>query len=185
MAVLLAIDIGVKTGLALYGHDGRLLWYRSQNFGTVPRLRRGVRNVLDTLPQLAWLILEGGGPLADIWQREAARRQIPVRQISAEVWRRQFLYAREQRHGVQAKESATELARRIILWSGARRPTSLRDDAAEAILIGLWGAIDVGWLVTLPEIIRRSSPNLTRPSHVQDTQSYRPSWCSGVDDTAQ
>jgi hypothetical protein len=34
MPVLLAIDIGVKTGLALYGHDGRLLWYRSQNFGT-------------------------------------------------------------------------------------------------------------------------------------------------------
>jgi hypothetical protein len=155
MPVLLAIDIGVKTGLALYGHDSRLLWYRSQNFGTAQRLRRGVCRVLDTLPHLAWLVLEGGGPLADIWRREATRRQIPVRQISAEAWRRQFLYAREQRRGAQAKEHATELARRIIIWSGARRPTSLRDDAAEAILIGLWGTLDVGWLAALPEAVRR------------------------------
>ena len=155
MPILLAIDIGVKTGLALYGHDGRLLWYRSQNFGTAQRLRRGVRSVLNTLPHLAWLVLEGGGPLADIWRHEATRRQIPVRQISAEVWRQQFLYPREQRSGAQAKERATELARRIILWSGARRPTSLRDDAAEAILTGFWGALDVGWLKDLPKALWR------------------------------
>ena len=155
MAVLLAVDLGVKTGLALYGQDGRLLWYRSQNFGTAERLRRGVRGVLDTLPHLACLVLEGGGPLAAMWQREAARRQVPVRQISAESWRRQFLYAREQRSSAQAKDSATDLARRVIIWSGARRPTSLRDDAAEAILIGLWGALEVGWLEHLPEAVRR------------------------------
>jgi hypothetical protein len=155
MAVLLAVDLGVKTGLALYRQDGRLLWYRSQNFGTAERLRRGVRGVLDTLPHLAWLVLEGGGPLAEIWRREATRRQVPVRQISAEAWRRQFLYAREQRSGVQAKESATDLARRVIIWSGARRPTSLRDDAAEAILIGLWGTLEVGWLGHLPAVVQR------------------------------
>jgi hypothetical protein len=155
MSVLLAVDIGVKTGLALYGQDGRLLWYRSQNFGSAERLRRGVRGVLDTVPHLAWLVLEGGGPLADIWIHAATRRHIPIRQISAEAWRRQFLYAREQRSGVQAKESATELARRVITWSGARRPTSLRDDAAEAILIGLWGTLAVGWLAHLPEAVRR------------------------------
>jgi hypothetical protein len=155
MPVLLAVDIGVKTGLALYGQDGRLRWYRSHNFGTAERLRRGVRNVLDPLPHLAWLVLEGGGALADIWIREATRRHIAIRQISAEAWRRQFLYAREQRSGAQAKESATELARRVITWSGARRPTSLRDDAAEAILIGLWGTLEIGWLVHLPEAVRR------------------------------
>ena len=155
MSVLLAVDIGVKTGLALYGQDGRLLWYRSQNFGTAERLRRGVRGVLATLPHLAWLVLEGGGPLTDIWRRAATRRHIPVRQISAEAWRRQFLYAREQRSGAQAKERATELARHVITWSGARHPTSLRDDAAEAILIGLWGALEVGWLAHLPKAVQR------------------------------
>jgi hypothetical protein len=152
---LLAVDIGLRTGLALFGQDGRLCWYRSHNFGTVTRLRRGVRGVLAEIPHLAWLVLEGGGTLADIWSREAARRSIPVRQISAEVWRRQFLYAREQRSGAQAKDSATDLARRVIVWSQAPRPTSLRDDAAEAILIGLWGTLEVGWLERLPDELRR------------------------------
>jgi hypothetical protein len=111
--------------------------------------------VLAEIPFLAWLVLEGGGTLADIWCREAARRGIPVRQISAEVWRRQFLYPREQRRGVQAKDSASDLARHVIAWSQARRPTSLRNDAAEAILIGLWGALEVGWLERLPDELRR------------------------------
>lgn len=155
VGALLAVDLGVKTGLALFGPEGRLRWYRSQNFGTAARLRRGVQGLLAGMPHLAWLVLEGGGPLADLWRREAQRRGIAARQISAEVWRRQFLYAREQRSGAAAKEHATTLARRVIAWSQARRPVSLRDDAAEAILIGLWGVLAVGWLPALPEELRR------------------------------
>ena len=154
---LLAVDIGLRTGLALYGYDGRLLWYRSQHFGTPAQLRRGVRGVLDELPHLTYLVLEGGGQLADIWKREGSKRQLQMRQISAEAWRRQFLYPRQQRSGTGAKAHATELARRIIEWSKARRPTSLRDDAAEAILIGLWGVLEVRWLTQLPEGLPRGS----------------------------
>lgn len=155
MASLLAVDIGLKTGLALFGRDGRLCWYRSHNFGTTARLRRGVFRILDGIPSLAWLVLEGGGTLAHIWAREAGRRGVPVRQISAETWRRLLLYPREQRSSASAKECAEDLARRVIVWSRARRPTSLRDDAAEAILIGLWGALEVGWLEHLPDELRR------------------------------
>jgi hypothetical protein len=155
VACLLAVDIGLRTGLALFRRDGRLQWYRSHNFGTVTRLRRGVRGVLTAIPELTWLVLEGGGPLAEVWRREADRRSIPVRQISAAVWREQLLYPREQRTRAHAKESATELARRVIVWSHARRPTALRDDAAEAILVGLWGAMAVGWLTHLPDELQR------------------------------
>jgi hypothetical protein len=155
MHSLLAVDLGLKTGLALFGQDGRLCWYRSHNFGTPARLRRGVRRVLAGIPHLAWLVLEGGGPLADVWEREASRHGIPMQQISAEAWRQQFLYLREQRSGIQAKEHAEALARRVITWSQARRPTSLRADAAEAILIGLWGVLAVGWLPHLPDELRR------------------------------
>jgi len=152
---LLAVDIGLRTGMALFRQDGRLQWYRSQNFGTVTRLRRGARGVLVGIPELAWLVLEGGGTLAEVWIHEAERRSVRVRQISAEAWRQRLLYAREQRTGAYAKAHAIDLARRVIAWSQARRPTSLRDDAAEAILVGLWGTLEVGWLACLPDELRR------------------------------
>lgn len=154
MESLLAVDLGLKTGLVLYGRDGRLRWYRSRNFGSADRLRRAVHGLLAELPELSWLVLEGGGPLADIWEREALRREISVMRISAEDWRRVLLYPRQQRNGPQAKRYAGRLARRVIEWSAAPRPTSLRHDAAEAILIGLWGVLAVGWLKELPEEIK-------------------------------
>ncbi|MBX3014658.1 MAG: hypothetical protein KF832_24270 [Caldilineaceae bacterium] len=150
MTTLLAVDLGLRSGLALYGDDGRLRWYRSQNFGAAPRLRRAAHSILHDLPDLAWLVVEGGGTLADSWHKEAAARQVAVLQTSAEVWRQALLYPRQQRSGTAAKHHAEELARRVIDWSAAPRPTSLRHDAAEAILIGLWGVVQVGWLPHLP-----------------------------------
>jgi hypothetical protein len=155
MSFLLAVDLGLRTGLALYGDDGRLRWYRSQNFGSAPRLRRAAHGILTDTWGLERLVLEGGGRLADIWMKEAARKGIEVRRIAAEVWRTQLLYVREQRTGQQAKSNADELARRIIDWSGAAKPTSLRHDAAEAILVGFWGVLDAGWLEQVPLELRR------------------------------
>ena len=155
MGSLLAVDVGVKTGLSLFGSDGRLVWYRSHNLGAASRLRRAVPRVFDEAPDLSRLVLEGGGPVADLWAREAARRGIVLRKIPAETWRELLLYPREQRTGAQAKQSAAARARRVIDWSGAPKPTALRHDAAEAILVGLWGVIDAGWLERVPEELRR------------------------------
>jgi hypothetical protein len=147
---LLAVDLGLRTGLALYGRDGQLRWYRSHNFGNNSRLRRGVYTILSELPTLHHLVMEGSGPYADIWRTAAERRDIQVTQLSAEVWRPQLLLNREQRTGSAAKQHADRLARRVITWSAAPTPTSLRHDAAEAILVGLWGVVEVGWLAALP-----------------------------------
>ncbi|MBZ4422930.1 hypothetical protein K8638_41480 [Myxococcus sp. RHST-1-4] len=152
---LLAVDLGLRSGLALYGRDGRLREYRSQNFGTQARLKRAVPAVLHGVGPLAWLVLEGGGPVADVWEREASRRALPVLRVAAEDWREKLLYAREQRSGALAKDAADVLARRIIGWSGAAKPTSLRHDAAEAILLGLWAVLEVGWLDRVPAELRR------------------------------
>lgn len=154
MALLLAVDLGVRTGLAVYGDDGRLRAYRSQNFGNAARLKRGVPGVLDDLPDLALLILEGGGDLAVPWTRAADRRGIPVRQVAAEVWRVRLFFPRQHCDTTHAKRSADELARRVIAWSNAPRPTSLRHDAAEAILLGLWGVLETQWLRALPAELR-------------------------------
>lgn len=155
MPSLLAIDLGLKTGLALFEWNGKLVWYRSHNFGTTERLRRGVPGILDSIPELAAIVIEGGGSLATVWEKEALRRGIALHRIDAGEWRRLFLYSREQRSGTEAKKHAGEVARKVIAWAEASRPTSLRHDAAEAIMIGLWGLLHLGWLEALPRELQR------------------------------
>lgn len=151
MASLLAVDVGLRTGLALVGDDGRVRWYRSHHYGTRAALRAGVPGVLASIPDLVALALEGGGPIAEIWAAAGGRRGLSVVRVGAEVWRKRLL----GRDGVMdrkaAKRDADALARRVIDWSGAPRPTSLRHDAAEAVLIGLWAALERGWLPGVPD----------------------------------
>ena len=151
---LLSVDLGVRTGFALFDNECRLHWYRSQNFGNRSRLKKNAFNMLRDIEGLVWLIVEGGGDLAGFWRREAERRKIEVIEVSAETWRRVLLYPREQKKGVIAKQSAEERAREVIEWLGLPRPTSLRHDAAEAILIGLWGLKKVSWLEEFPEFLK-------------------------------
>jgi hypothetical protein len=151
---LLAVDLGLTTGIALFGSDGRLRWYRSQHFANSSALRKAVHRLLGEIDDLACICIEGGGNLGDIWGREADKRGIPITRISAETWRERLLYARDQRSGKQAKRKANDLARRVIEWSNAPRPTSLRHDASEAILIGFWAVLDAGWLDDVPQELR-------------------------------
>jgi hypothetical protein len=151
MPSLLAVDVGVRTGLAVYRDDGRLIWYRSRNFGAASRLKRAIPALLHEAFDPTYVVLEGGGPLAEHWATTSQRHGSRVRHVSAEEWRSLFLLPRDQRSGDQAKRVADGLARRVVEWSDAARPTSLRHDAAEAILIGLWGVIDIGWLSEVPK----------------------------------
>ncbi len=153
-ARLLAVDAGLRAGIAIYGADGRLELYRSTNFGALKRLRTGVYGVMNEVEALSRVVVEGGGPVADPWLREATRRGVAAHRIDAGAWRERLLLARDRRTGTAAKEQAGDLARRVIAWSGAPKPTSLRHDAAEAILIGLWGVLQAGWLADLPEPLR-------------------------------
>jgi hypothetical protein len=143
MPALLAVDVGLRFGLAWFDPAGRLCRYRSQHAPNRTVLRRAARAVLAE-EEVGVLVLEGGGPIADIWRSLAEGRGIEVLQISAEDWRAELLLKREQRTGREAKHTADGLARQIIEESGAKRPTSLRHDAAEAILIGAWAVQHLG-----------------------------------------
>jgi hypothetical protein len=144
----------LRSGLAAYAGDGRLRWYRSCHFANRRILKKASGSILRDIRGLTHVVLEGGGLLAVIWERHAARLGIEVVQVPAQVWRRELLLPREQRSGRQAKAVAGRVARGVIAWSGAARPTSLRHDAAEAILIGLWGVRTLGWLDSLPPGVR-------------------------------
>ena len=150
---LLAVDMGLRTGIAVYGPDGRLKSYRSKHFGSLAELRKGVPTILKEAPPLGWIWLEGGGDIAEVWEKQAAHRGIEFRQVHAAAWRESLMLPRQQRSGEIAKREADGLARRVIAWSGAPKPKGeLRHDAAEAILLGIHGALEVNLLDRVPKI---------------------------------
>jgi|GEM_PF-118513 len=153
MGTLLAVDLGLRTGLALFRAEGRLIWYRSQHFANRAALRRGVQGILNAQGDLDSLVLEGGGAIADVWIHAAELRGIPIRQISAEDWRADLFHPKDTQGRDRSKRSADALARRVIEWSRAPRATSLRHDAAEAIGIGFWAVLERGWLQQVPSEI--------------------------------
>lgn len=146
MEALLAVDLGLRTGLAEYGADGRLRRYGSHNFGNRTRHGRAAHREVHAIDALAALVVEGDGRLARPWLEAAEERGAETFAIHAHAWRPALLLARERRTGADAKRRADEIARRIVDHCGARRPTSLTHDAAEAILIGWWGCMQLGWV---------------------------------------
>ena len=147
--VLLAVDLGLRSGVASFTQEGRLISYRSTNFGTVTRLKRGVTTIIPK--QLAVLITEGDSHLASIWERLAEKRGAISLRVAPHEWRHMLYGTSELIDGCNWKQKAVQFAEHVISWSGCPRPTSLRHDAAEAICIGLCGVIKVGWLPGVPE----------------------------------
>jgi predicted TIM-barrel fold metal-dependent hydrolase len=137
---ILAVDLGLRCGWAAFGAAGRLFGYGSRHFGTRAMLRKAVPRILEQFPNLDLLVVEGGGDLFVPWEKEAARRNVTVKQVMGEEWRKTILLPSQRRSGENAKAAADGLAREVIERAGAKRPTSLRHDAAEAILVGAWAA---------------------------------------------
>lgn len=145
MIALLAVDAGLRTGLAAFFRDGQLAWCRSHNLGSPARLKKAAARVLFELPELEYLVVEGGGQLAGIWEGAARRREISCLVVQAETWRREFLPPRDRVSGHVAKAAACRLVSRILRTENRSTPTAPRHDAAEAVLIGLWAAMTLGW----------------------------------------
>ena len=89
------------------------------------------------------------------WLHSAERLEIESFVLSAEVWRGCFLLPREKRNGLAAKETAIKKAREIIKYFGLSNPRQVRHDAAEAVLVGLWGMLELNWLEEVPECLLR------------------------------
>ena len=149
------VDLGLATAFAVYDRDGRLSGVRSRRFQSKDALRAAAGAILDEIPHVHSVILEGGGDLAESWQRAAAHRGIHLRIVQAHEWRRMFLYERERRDGAQAKAHAVKLAAQVVEWSAAKGVTAqLGHDAAEAIMVGLFGVSEAGWTAELPRFRR-------------------------------
>ncbi|NCA87203.1 MAG: hypothetical protein EOM83_16850 [Clostridia bacterium] len=154
MEFLLAVDLGVKTGLALFSSEGRLLWHRSQNFGNKTRLRKAIPWIVGMEEDITYIVIEGGGPLLKLWDAYLEKRNIEVLHIMAEEWRRVMLLDREQRKGSQAKEKALYYSGIIIQKISNQKTSPTNDNAAEAILIGTWAMEKLGWINSAAALLR-------------------------------
>ena len=153
VAKLLAIDLGLRAGIALFTGKGRLIAYRSTNFGNLSRLKRAIPSIVG--PTVKVLVTEGDARLAHLWELHASRRDIICERIAPQSWRSQIYNLSEMRQKGRWKETADKYARRIIGWSELSSPSSLRHDAAEAICLGMCAVIRHGWLDQLPKDIYR------------------------------
>lgn len=88
---LLAVDLGVRTGLACWTSEGRLVWYRSQNYGSKNRLGKAVFAILRSVELPSLLVIEGGGRLAVPWTNAAERMGWGIEPLHAEEWRRHLI----------------------------------------------------------------------------------------------
>ena len=152
--MLLAIDLGLRTGFALYDEHGRLVRYWSSHFPNKAQLRRCTYKILKDIQDLRVVVVEGGGDLELPWASSAEKLNLHYIRLSAERWRQCFFYKRNRCGTKKSKESADKAARQVIDWFGAKKPTSLRHDAAEAIMIGLWAVYELKWLEELPPFIQ-------------------------------
>lgn len=122
------------------------MWCRSHHLGNRAALKRAIYGLMNTLPALEALALEGGGPLAAPWLREATRRGLSVLTVHAHEWRSALL-PEATRPGVDLKALSIAAARRVIAASPLPQPKALRHDTAEAVLTGVWVMQMLGWPV--------------------------------------
>lgn len=147
---LLAIDLGLKTGLACFDSDGLLLGLRSRNLGTRTRLKRATRSLVQDWPEPTVIYAEGDRSLARIWQSRFKTAEFHL--VAAEDWRPAFFAPRQRRGGGQAKRNALVLAHKYLSSCGHPPSTTPTDDSAEALLLGLWALAECGWLEGLPDL---------------------------------
>ncbi|GEM_PF-3370579 len=138
-ATLLAIDLGLKCGFAVFDTEGTLVGYHSTRFPRPSALKAAAWNVLMRWPNLERIVAEGDAAIADQWRKLADKRGIAFERIGAEAWRVDMLKPSERTDGSTAKAAARRIAERIIASSNAPKPKArMTHDVCEAIVIGAW-----------------------------------------------
>lgn len=125
--LLLAVDLGLRSGLCLLSADGRLLRYENRVFTDDTELATEAPRILAQWEEDAnaaapagerWtvthLAIEGGDPpLWEAWRRAAEGAGTRVLSVTAGEWRTHLLLPKERRTGADAKAAARLVARQV------------------------------------------------------------------------
>ena len=179
--LLMAVDLGLKSGISLFNSDGNLLRYEQFLFGRT-NLRKTFEDIIQKWEdevttddedendpwKITHIAIEGGDvEILDKWA-EAAPNQSILR-VSPEEWRSELLSKKEGQNGSTAKEASRLIARQIVGDFGlmedhvGKFPT----DVAESVCLGMYVSRRLGWIEREPAVRRFSNGNIVTPKKVK------------------
>ncbi|GAX26125.1 hypothetical protein FisN_24Hh002 [Fistulifera solaris] len=169
--MLLAVDLGLRTGLSLFNDEGKLLRFDNFQFESPEQLLRAAKSVLSTWEEdvketddrgrrwkISKIAIEGGDPpLRDAWH-EAADGRCSILHVRPEEWRADLLLTKEKMDGEKAKSASRLIARQIVSdYGDFNFDGKFQTDMAESILLGLHVARRLGWISPRDPPVRRYS----------------------------
>lgn len=126
-AVLLAVDMGLRSGFALYNSSGLLIDFTNHRFLSLPTLKESILEVLNSIyvtHHLTNFVLEGDAVYGELWRmalEEFSHKKnetVDVLFVSPSEWRERLLTLKERKSGQDAKTAARQICRQIMWRSG-------------------------------------------------------------------
>ena len=122
--LLLAVDLGLRTGMSLFSDNGKLLKYKEFHLADKADLEKVAAEVIEGWPRemglsttLTHIAIEGSAPpLWKIWKKVG--RYQHLLEVKPDEWRNDLLTRAESQSGDSAKAASLLVARQIIIDYG-------------------------------------------------------------------
>ena len=177
--LLMAVDLGLKSGVSLFNSNGNLIRYEQflfdrQNlqdeFENI--IRKWEAEVVSDDTSDSWKIthiaIEGGDTgLLNTWADAAPNHSIL--RVSPEEWRAELLLKKENNSGSAAKEASRLIARQIVADFGTmeNHTGKFPTDVAESVCLGMYVARRLGWIDREPVVRRFTNGNIVTPKLIK------------------
>lgn len=181
--LLLAIDLGLRTGISLFNDRGELLRYDYIHLTDVDELHDHAARLMMEWEngantdsektgerwQLTCIALEGSEPSHfEAWREAAMDTDLEIPEIISvrpDEWRSEFLERKESISGKKSKEAARLIARQVVSDYGVmdNHVGRFKTDAAESIVMGMFVARRLGWVKREPAVRRYSNGGVILP----------------------
>jgi len=176
--LLMAVDLGLKSGVALYNKNGELLRYEQLLFKKdsldeeIKKIIQGWESEIQSStitaqnadkPCVTKIAVEGGDvEILRAW--DSAAMDVSVTRISPEEWRFHLLSPKERLSGATSKAAARLIARQVVDdFSSMKHEGKFKTDVAEAVVLGFYVCQKLGWISRDPIVRRYTNGNVIVP----------------------
>eukprot|EP00977_Amphora_coffeiformis_P010427 scaffold2438_cov167-Amphora_coffeaeformis.AAC.3 len=180
--LLVAVDLGLRTGLALYSDDGRLLEYEQAVFETADELKANCLQLMadweakyqgrdEKSCHITHVAVEGAdASLRHVWRNIVEDHlHCELLLVKPEEWRADLLLSKEKASGEAAKEASRLIARQLVADYGGRlHAGKFSTDVAESILLGYHVSRRLEWIPRKePGVRRYTNGNVVIPKTIK------------------